>query len=477
MTERRDDAWMSVDLRALSHTGIVHFMGISGAGMSALAELLVRGGGKVSGCDLRSGAIADSLRARGVAISHGHDEGHVADAAALVMTSAIPATHPEVTAARERGIPVLKRAQALGSLVNRGKVLAIAGTHGKTTTTAATTAILDAANMEPTGLVGGHMPAWGGGLRAGRDEIFVVEADEYDRSFLTLRPSAAVITSVEADHLDIYGDLSGVERAFVDFAGLVRSDGVIAVCADDDGASRVAEQAGAPARVVMYGTGERAAVRAVNVRHNGLAMTFDVEEDGNRLGTLTLGAPGMHNVRNALGALVVARHAGATFDAARTALRSFTGVARRFQELGSAGGITIIDDYAHHPTEIEATLATARGSYPGRRIIAAFQPHLYSRTRDLAADFGRVLATADAVWVSDVFAAREAPIEGVTGELVSQAAASAGTAQVRYTPTLDDMARGLRDALRRGDVLVAMGAGDIDTMAHDLFATIAKGHA
>jgi UDP-N-acetylmuramate--alanine ligase len=477
MTERRDDAWMSVDLRALSRSGTVHFMGISGAGMSALAELLVRGGGQVSGCDLRSGAVANSLRARGVAIYHGHDDGHIADAAALVMTSAIPATHPEVIAARARGIPVLKRAHALGSLVNRATVLAIAGTHGKTTTTAATTAILDAANMEPTGLVGGLMPAWGGGLRAGRDEIFVVEADEYDRSFLTLRPSAAVITSVEADHLDIYGDLSGVERAFLEFAGLVKSDGIIAICADDDGARRIAQQTGFTARVVTYGTGDAAALRAVNVRHVGHVMTFDVEESGNRLGTLTLGAPGMHNVRNALGAFMVARHAGATFDAARTALRSFTGVARRFQELGSARGITIVDDYAHHPTEIEATLATARGTYPGRRLIAAFQPHLYTRTRDLAAEFGRVLARADVVWVSDVFPAREAPIEGITGELVSRAAAAAGTAHVHYTPTLDEMARALRDELRRDDVLVAMGAGDIDAMAHELFDAFAKGEA
>jgi UDP-N-acetylmuramate--alanine ligase len=258
---------------------------------------------------------------------------------------------------------------------------------------------------------------------------------------------------------------------------LVKSDGIIAICVDDDGARRIAEQRGFTARVVTYGTGEGAALRAVNVRHVGHVMTFDVEEGSGRLGTLTLGAPGMHNVRNALGALVVARHAGATFDAARTALRSFTGVARRFQELGSARGITIVDDYAHHPTEIAATLSTARGTYPGRRLIAAFQPHLYTRTRDLAAEFGRVLASADAVWVSDVFPAREAPIEGVTGELVSRAAAAAGTAHVRYTPTLDEMARALRDELRHDDVLVAMGAGDIDAMAHELFDALAKGEA
>lgn len=476
MMERRDDEWLSVDLRALSLRAPVHFMGISGAGMSALAELLVRGGGTVSGCDLRLGATTDSLRARGVTIHHGHDAAHVAEAAAVVMTSAIPATHPEVIAARERGIPVLKRAQALGSLVSRASVLAIAGTHGKTTTTAATTAILDAANMEPTGLVGGRMPAWGGGLRAGRNEIFVVEADEYDRSFLTLRPSAAVITSIEADHLDIYGDLGGVESAFLEFAGRVKRDGIIAVCSDDEGALRIAGQSQS-ARVLTYGTGAAADLRAVNVRQDGRAMTFDVEEVGARLGTITLGAPGTHNIRNALGAFAVARHAGATFDAARTALRSFTGVARRFQELGTAHGITVVDDYAHHPTEIAATLDTARSTYPGHRLVAAFQPHLYSRTRELAVEFGRVLASADVVLVSDVFPAREAPIEGVSGELVSRAAEASGNTHVHYTPTLDDMARALRALLRDNDVLVAMGAGDIDEMSTDLFDSLAKGAA
>jgi UDP-N-acetylmuramate--alanine ligase len=477
MMAQHGEAWLTVDLRALARTGPVHFMGISGAGMSALAELIVRGGGSVTGCDLRLGAAADALRGRGVMIHHGHDTAHVADAAALVMTSAIPPTHPEVIAARDRGIPVLKRAQALGTLVNRAAVLAIAGTHGKTTTTAATTAILDAADMDPTGLVGGRMPAWGGGLRAGRDEIFVVEADEYDRSFLTLRPAAAVITSIEADHLDIYGDLGGVERAFLEFAGLVKRDGIIAICSDDPGARRIAAQIRGPAQVMTYGTGSSADLRVVNVRQDGRAMTFDVEERGRRLGTLTLGAPGIHNVLNAVGAFAVARHAGATFAAARTALRSFSGVARRFQELGSAQGITIVDDYAHHPTEVAATISTARNTYPGRRIVAAFQPHLYSRTRELASDFGRALAAADMVWVSDVYPAREAPIEGVTGQLVSRAAEAAGAAHVRYTATLDEMARALRNELHEADVLVAMGAGDIDEMVHSLYDTLLQGAA
>jgi UDP-N-acetylmuramate--alanine ligase len=467
--------WMSVDLRALAREGVVHFMGVSGAGMSALAELLVRGGGQVSGCDLRPGAAAEALRAHGITVQRGHDAAHVTDASALVITSAIPVSHPEVVAARARGIPVLKRAQALGSIVNRATVLAIAGTHGKTTTTAATTAILDAAGLEPTGLVGGRMPAWGGGLRAGRDEIFVVEADEYDRSFLTLRPDAAVVTSVEADHLDIYGDLAGVENAFVEFLGQVSDDGIVAVCGDDAGARRIADRMTRTAPVLRYGTSADNALRATHVRQTGRAMTFDIEEHGTALGTLTLGAPGMHNVRNALGAFAVARHVGATFDDARTGLRSFSGVARRFQELGTARGVTVVDDYAHHPTEVAATVATARETYAGRRLVAAFQPHLFTRTRDHAVEFGRALAGADIVWVCDVYPAREAPIEGVTGELVTKAARAAGGRDVRYAQTLDELARGLRSELSDGDVLIAMGAGDIDEMTHALYAALEHG--
>jgi UDP-N-acetylmuramate--alanine ligase len=466
---------MRVDLQALSQDGPVHFMGVAGAGMSALAELIAHGGGQVTGCDLRPSAAGDGLRSRGTPIFQGHDASHVAEAVALVVTSAIPASHPEIEAARARGIPVLKRAQALGSVVNRGTVLAIAGTHGKTTTTAAATAILDAAGADPTGLVGGRMPGWGGGLRAGGD-IFVVEADEYDRSFMTLHPTAAVVTSVEADHLDIYGDLEGVEQAFVDFLHQVREGGIIAVCSDDAGAAK----AGAAVHgreVITYGTGEDADVRATDIRQDGRTMTFTVVEQGREVGQLTLGAPGLHNIRNVLGAFIVARHAGAGFEAAQAALPGFSGVARRFQELGTASGITVVDDYAHHPTEIDATLATARGAYPARRIVAAFQPHLYTRTRDLSGAFGRALSAADVVWVSDVYPAREAPIEGVTGELVADAARIAGAGDVRYTSTLDEMHRGLRGVLRPGDVLVAMGAGDIDDMAHEIFRSLGGAQA
>jgi UDP-N-acetylmuramate--alanine ligase len=463
---------MSVDLRELARRGPVHFMGVAGAGMSAIAEFIVRSGGSVTGCDLRPGVAGVTLGALGVTVHQGHDADHVRDAVALVMTSAVPSTHPEIVAARERGIPVLKRAQALGALVNRGTVLAVAGTHGKTTTTAATTAILDAAQLDPTGIVGGRMAAWGGGLRAGRGAIFVVEADEYDRSFLTLQPSAAVVTSVEADHLDIYGDLAGVESAFGQFLAQVRSDGMIAVCLDDDGARRIGAHAAQTRNVLTYGTSSSARLRAIDVRQEGRIMTFSVLDGVDELGSITLGAPGMHNVRNALGAIALARHAGAPFAAAQAALPLFSGVARRFQVIGAPRGITIVDDYAHHPTEIDATIAAARGAYPQQRIVAAFQPHLYTRTRDLAAQFGRALAGADVVWVTDIYPAREAPIEGVSGELIVSAAKEAGARDVRYAPSLSELGRGLMDSLENGDVLLAMGAGDIDEVAHGMLVTL-----
>ncbi|HUF49950.1 MAG TPA: UDP-N-acetylmuramate--L-alanine ligase [Longimicrobiales bacterium] len=471
MTSTHD--WRSVDVRALARTGVVHFMGIAGAGMSALAELVARSGGTVTGCDLRPGAAMAAMREHGIPVATGHDAAHVSDAAALVVTSAVMADHPEVAAARARGIPVLKRAQLLGAMVNAGTLLAVAGTHGKTTTTAATTSILDAARLSPTGIVGGRMAAWGGGLRAGTSDIYVVEADEYDRSFLTLEPAAAVVTNVEPDHLDIYGDLAGLEDGFVAFIGQVRDNGLVAICADDAGARRVAGRV--QRDVLTYGTGMAADLRATAIEQDGRAMTFTVVEQGNTLGTLTVATPGVHNVRNALGAFALARHAGATFDDARTALSAFTGVSRRFQEVGTARAVTVIDDYAHHPTEITATLTAARGMFPSRRIVAVFQPHLYSRTRDLSEEFGQALAAADTVWVTDVYAAREQPLAGITGELVARAARAAGAEHVQYVPQRDELFAQLQRVLSPGDVVVAMGAGDIDEATHALFANLARG--
>ncbi len=461
----RDASPPDVDLRALARSGPVHFVGIAGAGMSAIAELLLRAGGRVSGCDTNPGAVGDQLVELGARVMVGHDAAHAADAVAVVTTAAVPAHHPELEAARRRGIPVMKRAQALGSLVNRGTLIAVAGTHGKTTTTAMTTAILTEAGLDPTGFVGGHVTAWASGLRAGSDTLFVVEADEYDRSFMALRPSTAVVTSVEADHLDVFGSEAAVEEAFRRFLALVPPDGTVAACTDDAGVQRVL---GDRPNTVTYGTAAPAVLRADRIEAHGHTSTFMVEDGGTRLGEMTVNVPGLHNVRNALGAYAAARSAGADFGAACRALAAFRGVARRMQELGTFAGVTVIDDYAHHPTEIAASLAAARSMHPGRPVIAVFQPHLYTRTRDFAEAFGAVLAGADATWIADVYPAREPPIEGVDGGLLVKAAQSAGATAVRHVGAVDEMGAAVAATVRPGDVVLVMGAGDIDRAARDL---------
>jgi UDP-N-acetylmuramate--alanine ligase len=472
-TPKSDEAWRSADLRSLAHAGAVHFMGIGGAGMSPIAELLVRGGGNVSGCDSHRSDAADALGALGVRVRIGHDAAHVADATALVITSAVSAQHPEVSAARARGIPVLKRAQALGSIVNTGTVVAVAGTHGKTTTTAMTSAILLEAGLDPTGFVGGRVAGWGGGLVVGSGSLFVVEADEYDRSFFTLQPTVAIVTSVEADHLEIYGDLAGLEDAFAEFLDTVPQDGRIIACIDDEGVRRVIDRI-ADARVLRYGTLASATLQATDIRGEGTGSRYAVREAGRVLGEIEVLLPGLHNVRNSLAAFAAARHVGADFDAAVRGLRGFAGVGRRFERVGIRGDVLFIDDYAHHPTELAATLSAARASLGGRRIVAVFQPHLYSRTRDLAEDFGRALLAADVVWVTDVYGAREQPVEGVTGELVADAAKQAGAADVRYVPDLVQLETDLLAALQPGDACVGMGAGNINEVIRRVHARRAE---
>ena len=462
------------DLRRLASEGRIHFMGVAGAGMCALAELFARHGGSVSGCDLRPESSTDKLRTMNVPIQVGHEASHVEGASALVVSAAVPEDHPEVQEAVKRGIPIFKRAEALGQWVNRGRVLAVAGTHGKTSTTAMATGILAAAGMDPTGFVGGRVSAWGGNLRSGGD-LYVVEADEYDRSFLQLKPEVAVVTNVEADHLDTYGALEGVVKAFQEFlAGLV-PDGCAVICADDQGASRLAT--GRASCVRTYGLNAGVQVRATDVEANASGMDFRVIEDGADRGTFRLPVPGAHNLRNALGAAVAARRFGVEWDAVREGLRVYQGVERRFDTVGEGRGVLVVDDYAHHPSEISATLAAARAAHPDRRIVAVFQPHLFSRTRDFAGEFGRSLAEADSIWVTDVFPAREKPIEGVTGELIELATRHAG-GQVRYHEDVSTLADAIMNELAAGDLLLTMGAGSVDLVAHAVLARLEEqGHA
>ena len=456
------------DLHRLSNEGRVHFMGVGGAGMCALAEIFVKRGGNVSGCDLRPGSSTDRLRTLDVQIHKGHEASHVEGAAALVVSAAVPKDHPEVQEALQRGIPVFKRAEALGQWVNQGRVLAVAGTHGKTSTTAMATEILTAAGMDPTGFVGGRVSAWGGNLRSGGD-LYVVEADEYDRSFLELKPAVAVVTNVEADHLDTYGALQGVMKAFQEFLDGLLPDGSAVICADDHGASRLVT--GLESRVRTYGLRAGAQVRAVDVKVSAAGMDFRVIDEGVDRGTFRLPVPGVHNLQNALGAAAAARCFGVDWGTVRDGLTTYQGVERRFETVGSVRGILIVDDYAHHPSEIQAALAAARGAHPDRRIVAVFQPHLFTRTRDFADEFGQALVAADSIWVTDVFPAREDPIEGVTGEMVALAAGRAG-GHVRYYADVNTMADTVIKELASGDLLLTMGAGSIDLVAHEVAARL-----
>jgi len=434
--------------------------------MISLAELLVRSGLSVTGCDLQPDPAARALSSWGCRVHSGHDPAHVEGASVLVVTAAVPGDHPEIERARELGIPVMKRAEALGEWVNRGLVVAVAGTHGKTTTSAMATNVLAEGEMNPTGLVGGRVPEWNSNLWMGGQDLFVVEADEYDRSFHHLRPRIAILTSLEADHLDIYGDLAGVREAFQTFLAGVDPEGVVVACGDDHGVSRLLPELGIEVRT--YGLNPGAQLRGRDVRNEEAGVRFQVVEEGEGRGEITLEVPGRHNVLNALGAAQAARVLGVEWGAIQKGLRRFRGVGRRFQLLGTVGGVTVVDDYAHHPTEIRATLEAARARFPGRRLVVVFQPHLFTRTRDFAREFGKALAEADELWVTEIYPAREEPLPGVTGVLVAQAALDAGAFSVSFHPELSQLPGEIGPNLRPGDVCLTMGAGSIEFLGEDL---------
>jgi UDP-N-acetylmuramate--alanine ligase len=434
--------------------------------LSGWAAVLVWGGATYTGCDAPGPPTGD-LGRLGITVSTGHDPSHVDGARAVVVTSALPRTHPELQRARDLGIPVIRRAEALGEVVGGGELIAIAGTHGKTTTTVMTTEALHAAGRQPTGVVGGRVGTWGGNLRYGSDRLFVVEADEYDRSFLALTPTVAVITNVEADHLDIYSDLADIHRTFEKFASPAQT---IVLCADDPGANRLAMPSSA--EVIRYGIHSRdARLLAAQVRAEGGGSIFEVEYDDEMLGEVELSVPGVHNVLNSLAAIASGLSLGVTLQQMRPGLAAFRGVERRFQRLGTANGVEVVDDYAHHPTEIRATLAAARTAFPGRRIVAAFQPHLYSRTRDFAREFGEALAAADAVYVADIYPAREQPIPGVTADLIVASTREAG-GSVAWQGARGSLSNELARAVRGGDVVLTIGAGDITKTGPELLRAL-----
>ncbi len=449
----------------------VHFIGIAGAGMSGLAELLARRGVRITGTDANPAGAPD-LAALGIRVFAPNAD-LVQHARAVVYSSAIPASHPEMVAARALGIPVVRRAEALAEAVGGGTLVGISGTHGKTTTTVMTSEALAAAGSNPTGVVGGRVGLWGGNLRLGGD-TYVVEADEYDRSFLALRPDVAVVLNVEADHLDIYRDLDDIIGAFEQFVSPAR---VVVRCADDAGAMRL--HVHSTSEIIAYSAtlpSEAPAPHAADARlvaHNIVldadGAKFDVHFDAEFVGRVVLAVPGVHNVRNALAALGAGLALGRTVSRMAPGLAAFRGVERRFQRLGRVGDIDVIDDYAHHPTEVEATIAAARHAFPSRRLIVVFQPHLYSRTRDLHREFAAALSNADVVFLCDIYGAREAPDPSVTSTMIGE----------WLTPGLEQW-HGPRSAVtaalvpfvRAGDAIITMGAGDVTRTGPELLSAM-----
>ncbi len=438
----------------------IHFMGIAGAGMSALALIARRRGVPVTGCDTHPSGAAE-LAQLGAQIVAGHDSGHVTGARAVVYTAAVPSDHAELAAARAAGIPVVRRADALQAAVEGGTVIAVAGTHGKTTTTAMIADALGAAGRDPTALAGGRVAGWGGNARIGSDALFVVEADEYDRAFLSLRPTVAVVTNVEADHMECYGSLDALEAAFREFAD--RAERVL-VGADDAGAQRVARALRPP--VWRVGLATFAELRVTAVRRDADRTTAKLTLPDGATRRLALAVPGLHNVRNAAMAVGAVVAVGADVDPALDALAAFTGVGRRFETLGTVRGVTVVDDYAHHPSEVAATLGAARQRYPEARLVVVFQPHLFSRTRALGEAMGITLSAADVVVVTEVYAAREAPLPGVSGRLVADAARRAGAA-VHWVPERAALVAELEGLVRTGDVVLTLGAGDVTEVGRE----------
>ncbi len=446
----------------------VHMVGIGGIGMSSIAEVLLLRGFRVTGSDLQRSETTERLERMGAIIYEGHRPEHVGDADVVVYSSAVrPQENPETLEALRRRIPLIPRAEMLGELMRMKFGIGVAGTHGKTTTTSMVGLVVSEGGFDPTIIVGGKVAAFESNAVAGEGDLIVIEADEYDRTFLRLTPTLAVVTSIELEHLDIYRDLDDLMAAFRQFASSVPFFGAAILCLDDPNVQALVGRL--DRRVRTYGLARQAEIRAENVRFEGFGSRFVVLLQGEPLGMIQLHVPGLHNVRNALAAVAVGLELDIPFEKIQAGLARFTGVRRRFERLGEVHGVLIIDDYAHHPTEIRVTLEAAATAMPTRRLVAVFQPHLYSRTRDFKEDFARSFVDADVLVVTDVYGAREAPIPGVTGELIAELARRFGHRNVHYVPDRRQIpAYLLEHVLQQGDAVMFMGAGDIWRAAREL---------
>ena len=450
----------------------IHFVGIGGSGMSGIAEVLVNQGYQVSGSDLAENAATRRLASLGARIFSGHKPQHAHGADVVVISSAVHEDNPEVLAARESRVPVVPRALMLAELMRLKQGVAIAGTHGKTTTTSLVASVLAEGGLDPTFVIGGRLIAAGSNARLGAGDFIVAEADESDASFLHLQPSIAVVTNIDADHMGTYGhDFERLKQAFVQFLQNLPFYGSAILCADDAHVRAILPAVTKP--VVTYGTGEDAAVRGEAIRHDAGRMRFRVRRAAAAPLEVTLNLPGRHNVLNALAAVAVGSELGVHDAAILKALAEFHGVGRRFQRYGEhplagGGSFTLIDDYGHHPAEMAATLEAARGAFPGRRLVLAFQPHRYSRTRDLFEDFVKVLARADVVLLAEVYAAGEAPIVAADGRSLARALRVSGAVEPVFVEDIADMPEAIRRVAQDGDVVLTMGAGSIGNVPAQL---------
>ena len=436
----------------------VHFIGIGGAGMSGIAKVLCELGFTVSGSDLQASEATRRLQDHGANIFIGHKRGQVGDAQVVVVSTAIPPGNAELLEAQERGMEIWQRARMLGAIMSRQKGIAIAGAHGKTTTTSMISMIMERNGLDPSVVVGGELNDIGGNAKLGKGEYLVAEADESDGSFLNLDPHILVVTNIENDHLDYYGSLENILATFREMMKKVPKDGLAVLCADDGNIHKV--QDSLSCSVLTYGMDACADFQPANIRWLPLGSAYDLHYRGENLGTVHLSVPGLHNIKNSMAAMAVCLQTGVDFHAAAAAIEKFQGVHRRFQLMGEVGGIRVFDDYAHHPSEVKATLDAARQQHPGR-VVAVFQPHRFTRTKFLQLEFATAFAAADWVVLTDIYSAGEPPIEGIHTRLLEKHIVETGHAHVRYVEKMNDIADIIAGELQPGDMVLTMGAGSI----------------
>jgi UDP-N-acetylmuramate--alanine ligase len=480
MSESLNQSFSSGTNDRMRRIHVIHLVGIGGSGMGGIAEVLVNLGYDVQGSDLKANPVTDRLQRLGAKIFIGHSAGHLGSADVVVVSSAVHRTNPEVAAALSRRIPVVPRAEMLAELMRFRYSVAVAGTHGKTTTTSLVASTLAEAGLDPTFVIGGRLKSADSNARLGAGRYLVAEADESDASFMHLQPMIAIVTNIDNDHLATHdGDFARLKQSFVDFLHNLPFYGLAVLCTDDANVRSIVEAVGRP--FVTYGFAEGADVRAVNVVREGLRSRYDALRAGHPPLAITINLPGRHNVLNSLAAVAVAGELGIADAAIQKALAHFQGIERRLQQLGElvwpGGRAALVDDYGHHPTEVSATIDAVRQGWPGRRLVLAFQPHRYTRTRDLLDDFGLALGGCDVLLVTEVYAAGEAPIAGADGRAICRAVRSRGVMEPVFVERADDLADSLRGVLHDGDVVLTMGAGSIGTVAQELKGRLAAGGA